>query len=87
MCLNADIERQFEFVQHTWVNNPYFGGQCGEVDPVIGPQPVEGGVFTIPDEPVRRKVSGLPNFVTTRGGAYFFLPGVKAVSYLSRIRD
>ncbi len=84
MCLNADIERQFEFVQHTWINNPYFGGQCGEVDPVIGPQPVEGGVFTIPDEPVRRKVSGLPNFVTTRGGAYFFLPGVKALIYLSQ---
>ncbi len=41
-------------------------------------------MFTIPDDPVRRKVSGLPNFVTTRGGAYFFLPGVKALTYLSQ---
>src|SRR5262249_31676611 len=22
MCLNADLERQFEFVQQTWLNNP-----------------------------------------------------------------
>jgi len=86
LCLNADIERQFEFVQHTWVNNPYFGGQSGEVDPIVGPQPAEGGVFTIPDTPVRRKVSGLPKFVVTRGGAYFFLPGVKALAYLSQMR-
>ena len=36
LCLNSDIERQFEFVQQTWVNNPVFGGLNGEVDPLIG---------------------------------------------------
>jgi Dyp-type peroxidase family len=86
ICLNSDIERQFEFVQHSWIDNPYFGSQYGEVDPVIGTQPVGGGLFTIPDHPVRRRVSGLPSFVTTRGGAYFFLPGVKALRYLSQMR-
>jgi deferrochelatase/peroxidase EfeB len=85
LCLNADIERQFEFVQHTWINNPYFGGHRGEVDPVVGARPAEGGAFTMPDEPVRRKVSGLPEFVTTRGGAYFFLPGVTALAFLSQL--
>ncbi len=85
VCLNTDIERQFEFVQHTWVENPYFGGQYGEVDPLIGTQPPGGGAFTIPADPVRRRVSGLPSFVTTRGGAYFFLPGIKALRYLSQM--
>lgn len=36
LCVNADIERQFEFVQQTWINNPVFGGLNGEVDPLIG---------------------------------------------------
>ncbi len=36
ICLNSDIERQFEFVQQTWINNPVFGGLNGEVDPLIG---------------------------------------------------
>jgi Dyp-type peroxidase family len=36
LCLNSDIERQFEFVQQTWVNNPVFGGLNVEVDPLIG---------------------------------------------------
>jgi deferrochelatase/peroxidase EfeB len=36
LCLNSDIERQFEFVQQTWINNPVFGGLNGEVDPLIG---------------------------------------------------
>jgi len=85
LCLNADIERQFEFVQHTWVNNPFFGGLGGEVDPIVGLQPAGGGVFTMPAEPVRRRVSGIPNLVVTRGGAYFFLPGVNALSYLSQM--
>jgi hypothetical protein len=28
-------------------------------------------------------VTGVPRFVTVRGGAYFMLPGVRAVRYLS----
>ena len=36
ICLNANIARQFEFVQHTWVNNPKFGGLYEETDPIIG---------------------------------------------------
>jgi Dyp-type peroxidase family len=82
MCLNTDIERQFEFVQHTWLNNPSFAGLDGEVDPAVGPQREGGGAFTVPDRPVRYKVAGLPRFVTTRGGVYFFLPSVRALTYL-----
>ncbi|MET1110662.1 MAG: hypothetical protein ABWX67_03955, partial [Allosphingosinicella sp.] len=30
MCLNGDIERQFEFVQQTWLANPGFQGLTGQ---------------------------------------------------------
>ncbi len=83
ICLNSDFERQFEFVQHTWLNNATFAGLYDEVDPVTGPQPESGGRFTVPDQPVRRRFAGVPGLVTTRGGAYFFLPGIKAVRYLA----
>jgi deferrochelatase/peroxidase EfeB len=26
ICLNANISRQFEFIQNTWINNNKFGG-------------------------------------------------------------
>jgi len=85
LCLNTDIERQFEFIQHTWINNPFFAGLNGEIDPLGGAHPAPCGPFTVPDEPVRRQVSGMSGFVTTRGGAYLFLPGVAALRYLSGI--
>ena len=42
-----------------------------------------GAVFTIPEQPFRTRVCGLPEFVTTLGGAYFFLPGLRALRYLA----
>ncbi|HTC80776.1 MAG TPA: Dyp-type peroxidase [Acidimicrobiia bacterium] len=85
ICLNTDIERQFEFVQHTWINNPAFAGLDGEVDPAVGAQPDGGGRFTVPQGPVRHTMEGLPRFVTTRGGAYLFLPSVRALTYLASL--
>jgi hypothetical protein len=32
--------------------------------------------------PIRRKIKGLPAFTTVKGGAYFFLPSLKALHYL-----
>jgi Dyp-type peroxidase family len=81
ICLSANIARQFEFVQHTWINNPKFDGLYDDVDPLIGPR--LPGIFTIQAAPVRRRVLGLPPFVSVRGGAYFFLPGIRALRYLA----
>ena len=39
--------------------------------------------FTTPRRPVRRRYTGLPQFVHVRGGAYFFLPGIRALRYLA----
>jgi hypothetical protein len=84
--LCASLVRQFEFAQHVWINDPNFHELGNERDPIIGNQ---DGIFdvTIPRRPVRKKITGLPAFTTVTGGAYFFLPGVKALRYLSLLRD
>lgn len=89
ICLNANISRQFEFLQNAWIANTKFSGITGESDPLLGNResmpgcPVTGN-FTIPgDGSVRRRVSGLPQFVTVRGGAYFFLPSLRALRYFA----
>ena len=40
-----------------------------------------------PQRPIRKKITGLPAFTTVRGGAYFFLPGIKALRYLATLDD
>jgi Dyp-type peroxidase family len=91
ICLAGNIARQFELVQGTWANNSTFGGLYGESDPLIGNhvatsngQPVANH-FSIPAEPVRQRYANLPQFVTVRGGAYFFLPGLQALKYLATL--
>ncbi len=86
LCLNGDIERQFEFVQHTWLNNPEFAGLAGEVDPLLGDPGPGGGRFTEQREPVRRRLHGLSRFVAVKGGAYFFMPGIPALRYLAQLQ-
>ena len=90
ICLNANISRQFEFLQNAWIANSKFSGVTGESDPLLGNResipgcPVTGN-FTIPgDGTLRRRVSGLPQFVTVRGGGYFFLPSLRALRYFAR---
>src|SRR5262249_33933019 len=89
VCLNANISRQFEFLQNAWTMNGKFSALTGENDPVIGNREALPGCpltgrFTQPkDDGLRRRLSGLPSFVTVRGGAYFFLPGVRALRYLA----
>jgi deferrochelatase/peroxidase EfeB len=83
LCLNANISRQFEFVQHTWLNNPAFAGLQDSPDPIAGHHPPGGGVFPVPADPVRHRLLDLPRFVRLRGGGYFFLPGVRALHHVA----
>jgi Dyp-type peroxidase family len=83
ICLNSNIERQFEFIQQSWSNNPSFSALNNETDPLIG-QRNDGNVFSIPGCPVRTRVHNLPEFVTTKGGSYFFMPGMKALNQLAK---
>lgn len=80
--LNADIARQFEFIQHSWIINPKFAGQYSDSDPIMGRYDGDDGTFTIQSEPVRIRLKGIQRFVEVRGGAYFFLPGLRALRFL-----
>ena len=80
----ASLVRQFEFAQNVWINDPNFHELGNERDPIIGNQ--DGTLeFKIPKRPIRRKIVGLPAFTTVKGGAYFFLPGIKALRYLATL--
>lgn len=82
LCLNANIKRQFEFVQQTWTNNAKFHGQYNDKDPILGDNNRKGD-FTIPRDPVRRRLTHVPRFVTVKGGGYFFLPSLSVLRLLS----
>ena len=89
ICLNANISRQFEFVQGAWIMSTKFNGMTSESDPLLGNrQPIPGcpvtSNFIIPQVsgPARR-IEGLPQFITVRGGAYFFMPGIRALQFLT----
>jgi Dyp-type peroxidase family len=80
VCLNTDIARQFEFVQQTWLLNQNFGTLFDESDPLVGPK----GPFTIPNDPLRRRVE-VETFIEMAGGEYFFLPSLPALTYLEQL--
>jgi deferrochelatase/peroxidase EfeB len=82
MCLNTDIERQFEFAQKTWVLGPSFHGLEAERDPLIGPGE-DAVALTIPTPSGPIRLKGLHDFVTVKGSGYFFLPGRTAIRYLA----
>jgi Dyp-type peroxidase family len=91
MCINADIGRQFEFVQNGWIYNQKFNGLYEERDPLIAnhqnPQdPSKTGTFCIQRDGLRTRFTDLPEFVKVKGGAYFFIPGIRALSFLANFK-
>ena len=88
-CFNADISRQFEFIQYTWASYPKFKQLYNDPDPICGVRenPLYGTEqnFTIPCEPANKYITGLKKFVFTKGGAYFFFPSITAINYLTTI--
>lgn len=89
IVLVANISRQFEFVQNAWIMSGTFGGVLQERDPLLGIRETlaDGGVtdtFTRPDPSgPSRKTKHLPQFVTVRGGGYFFMPGLRGLQYIA----
>ena len=91
ICLNASISRQFEFIQSAWIMSSKFDGMTGETDPLLGNreklatgdgtgkfvQPQVAGPCAV--------IDGIPQFVTVKGGAYFFLPSVRALRFLAAL--
>ncbi|MNJ97481.1 Dyp-type peroxidase family protein [compost metagenome] len=89
MCFNADIAGQFEFIQHTWANYPRFENLYNDPDPIIGTLDIADETliqnFTIQGEPVNKCIENLQQFVTIKGGAYFFFPSISAIKYFSTL--
>lgn len=79
ICLQADITRQFEFVQQTWLLNQNFHTLFDETDPLVGP----AGMMTVSEEPLRRRIA-VDTFVRCAGGEYFFLPSLAAIAHLAQ---
>ena len=81
LFIQADIERQFEFVQKEWMNGGEFLGlDPGEQDPING----VGGEDSQMSVPGAKRpfLFGLPTFVLVQGGDYLFVPGLKALEGL-----
>lgn len=91
ICIVANLLRQFEFVQNAWVMNTKFDALTEESDPLLGNRESIPGcpfanTFSVPQQSgVRTRINGVPQFVTVRGGAYFFMPSLSALRYLSAI--
>jgi deferrochelatase/peroxidase EfeB len=85
IILNADLSRQFEFVQQQWVN---FGNDfklANDRDPLIGNHGVNengraSGRMVIEGDATTSTppyfCSRMPTLVETRGGDYFFVPSL-----------
>jgi Dyp-type peroxidase family len=87
IAVNADIERQFEFLQRQYMNDGAAARQGADADPLVGSHPREGSDFIIPGDPSQRRATlicpRVPRFVECLGGEYFFLPGMRALEMLA----
>jgi Dyp-type peroxidase family len=78
LIIQADIERQFEFVQKEWMHGGEFMGlDPSEHDPIAGIGG-EGSQISVPGAK-RPFVFDLPTFVIVKGGEYLFVPGLNAL--------
>ncbi|MCW5736919.1 MAG: hypothetical protein KIS73_22525 [Enhydrobacter sp.] len=79
ICANSRIDLQFEVIQADWLNGGELLGQAGlNRCPLTG---ANSGRVTdaFAEAGAAAPVTGLPRFVITRGGDYFFAPGLPAL--------
>jgi Dyp-type peroxidase family len=90
VCFQANIPRQFELVQMHWLNDGdifWLGGEhdllAGDMPP-SAPEDIPGeGRMTIQGRPPHFLTAPNSPFITTRGGGYFFAPGITALRALA----
>ena len=83
LCFQRSIEKQFEFIQQTWVDNPNFPNvldifsKDGD-DPLIGQDGDEGQKWpkVWGDKGAGKKRVNVESAVSLEGGEYFFAPSV-----------
>lgn len=81
LIIQADIERQFEFVQKEWMHGGEFMGlDPSEQDPITG-LGGEGSQMSVPGAK-QPFLFDLPTFIKVKGSEYLFVPGLKALQGL-----
>jgi Dyp-type peroxidase family len=80
--ISAKAMATMEFLQQEWINDGNFMSLGNERDPNVGLQE-DGATFTIPHEPVRRRIHGIQTFNVLRGGEYFFMPSLSALRWIA----
>lgn len=82
LCHCASLSRQFEFVQQQWLNYGLDFNAGNDTCPLVGNHG-PGARFVIAADPASGRApfvaGGLPQFVSTRGGDYFFAPSMTAL--------
>lgn len=87
LFIGVSLRDQFEFLMAEWANDGLFAPGLGRSkDPVIGANDGGSGTFGIPGTAAATTLTDLPRLVTTRGGAYVFLPSVSAIRYLADLQ-
>jgi hypothetical protein len=87
--IGASLGAQFEAMACDWVNVGLLDPRVtGSNDPLIGANAVETGWFDLLlKSGATIRLRSLPRFVTTRGGAYTFLPSIAAIRYLGALSN
>jgi deferrochelatase/peroxidase EfeB len=86
LAFNADIERQFEFILRQWINDGDKFRQGNDRDPIVGSHDSAGRMVIPGDEREGRPpffCSGIPRFVATKGGDYFFSPSLTGLRLMA----
>ena len=86
LFISAKAMATLEFLQQEWINDGNFIGVGDERDPIIGLQN-DGATFTIPQEPVRRRLHNIQTFNVLQGGEYFFMPSLSALRWIGNLAD
>ncbi len=86
MAVCADLFRQFEFIQQQWFQYGLDFNVGNDTCPILGNR--EGDAkFVIPAAPESGDppfiCAGIPQFVTVRGGEYFFIPSMTALRMIA----
>ena len=86
LFIGVSLRDQFEFLMSQWANDGTFTAGLGRTnDPLIGAQVNGAGSFSIPRPEGTVVLQGLTRFVSTRGGAYCFLPSISGIRYLAAL--
>lgn len=87
-CYQSSIENGYQFIQQMWANNVSFPSPNSGLDPFIGQAQRDGSkpgalqvhLFVNDDTRFQPGLGSFAGFVTMKGGEYFFVPSISALT-------